>query len=85
MGIFLANVAYLISYGACRVGLVYWILKIFGAQRGVSVGQAFEGLMRPCQLGTATIGGVNLIWWLLATRKFARRYFKGVTLPKKTS
>ena len=69
--------AYLISYGAFRVGLVYWILKIFGAQRGISAREAFGGLMRPCQLGTAMIGGTNLIWWMFATRNFARRYFKG--------
>ena len=42
-----ATVAYLGMYGLCRVYLIYYILRIFGAQQGRSALQAFARLRVP--------------------------------------
>lgn len=72
--ILLLNCAYLLVYGIFRIGAVYWVLAVFGAQTGKSAGEAFMDLRTTCRLGTATIGIANSRWFILSLRKFGRRY-----------
>ena len=69
------TVAYLIVFGTCRVGLVYYILKVFGIQMDISTLQAFQRLRLPCKLGMSSLGLVNTVWLLNATRSFIVREF----------
>jgi TLC domain len=68
-----ATVAYLAMYGVSRVYLIYYILQIFGAQRGHSAMQAFARLRTPCQLGTGAIGVVNSTWLIMGISRFLTR------------
>ncbi len=68
------NVSYLVVYAVCRVYLVYYVVKMFGAQTGQSALEALLKLRSSCQIGTAAIGAANTIWLLMGLRKFARRY-----------
>jgi len=76
------NVAYLIAYVVFRVGLIYWVLRVFGEQTGESALGAFRRLRLACRMGTATIGVMNSVWLGMSVRGFARRYLRG-TPPKK--
>lgn len=80
--IMIANAVYLIMYGIFRVGVVYWILHVFGSQTGHSAIGAFWRLRTTCWLGTSTIGIANLIWFILGLRKFAGRYLTSDKLRK---
>jgi hypothetical protein len=68
-----ANIAYLAMYGLCRVYLIYYILQIFGAQRGLSAMQAFARLRTPCKLGTGTMGVVNSTWLIMSISRLLTR------------
>ena len=68
-----ATVAYLAMYGVCRVYLLYYILRSFGAQRGHSAMQAFARLRLPCKLGTGAMGAVNSTWLLLGIWRLLTR------------
>lgn len=72
-----ANVAYLVAYAVFRVGLVYWVLRLFGEQSGESALGAFGRLRLACRVGTATMGVTNLVWLGMGVRGFARRYLWG--------
>jgi hypothetical protein len=68
-----ATVAYLGMYGLCRVYLIYYILRIFGAQRGHSAMQAFARLRIPCKLGTGTMWLVNSTWLIMGISRLLTR------------
>jgi hypothetical protein len=76
--ILVTTVTYLTMYGLCRVYLIYYILKIFGAQKGRNAVEAFMRLKWHCQLGTGVMGLVNTAWFTMGLSNFTRRYFRGV-------
>ncbi len=67
------TVAYLIAFGVFRVGLIYYILHIFGKQLGISAWDAFRRLRIPCKLGMSGLGLANTAWFFNAVRSFAIR------------
>jgi hypothetical protein len=67
------TVAYLIAFAACRVGLLYSILHIFGKQLDISALEAFRRLRVPCKLAMSSLGLVNTAWFLNALRSFILR------------
>ena len=71
--IMVATMAYLGMYGLCRVYLIYYILKIFGAQRSQSAMQAFARLRIPCKLGTGAMGVVNSAWLIMGISRLLTR------------
>lgn len=78
----MANAGYLLTYGACRVYIVYLVLQVLGSQTGHTALRAFARLRTSCQVGTATIGMANFVWLTLGVRSFVRRYLSS-TVPKK--
>lgn len=72
--ILVTTVAYLVTYGLCRVYLIYQILETFGAQKGRSAAEAFLRLKWHCQLGTGVMGLVNTAWFIMGLIRFTRRY-----------
>ena len=76
--ILVTTVAYLATYGLCRVYLIYYILETFGAQKGRSAVEAFMRLKWHCQLGTGAMGLVNTAWFIMGLSRFTRRYSRGV-------
>jgi hypothetical protein len=76
-GIMLTTVGYLVAFGLCRVYLVYYILEMFGKQKGRSALEAFAGLKWHCQLGTGAMGVVNTGWFFMGVERFVRRYVQG--------
>jgi hypothetical protein len=80
-----ATVAYLATYGLCRVYLIYYILRIVGAQRGHSAIQAFTRLRTPCKLGTGAIGVVNSAWLITGISRFLTRDLRFGTVTQKTN
>ena len=71
-----ASVSYLAIYGLCRVYLIYYILKMFGAQRGHSTVQAFAKLRIPCKLGTGAMSIVNSTWLIMGISRLITRDLK---------
>jgi hypothetical protein len=82
-GIIFTTLAYLVTFGVCRVYLVYYILASFGAQKGRSALEAFVRLKWHCQLGTGAMGIVNSAWFVIGVSKFTRRYVQGDNRYKK--
>jgi hypothetical protein len=64
---------YLVSFAVFRVGLVYYILKVFGEQLHISALDAFLRLRLPCKLGMSSLAVVNTFWLISATRSFLLR------------
>ena len=77
------TVAYLAIYGLCRVYLVYYILNVFGAQKGRNALEAFVKLKWHCQLGTGAMAVVNTAWFIMGVSNFAKRYLSRVSGSKK--
>ena len=71
--IIIASVSYVAMYGLCRVYLIHYILKIFGAQRGQSAAQAFARLRIPCKLGTGAMSVVHSTWLIIGISRFITR------------
>jgi hypothetical protein len=71
------TVAYLIAFATCRVGLLYYILRIFGQQMDISALEAFWWLRVPCKVGMSSLGIVNTAWFLNAVRSFLLRELSG--------
>jgi len=80
--IMITTVVYLTIFGTCRVYLVYYILNVFGAQKGRNAFEAFVKLRWHCQFGTGAIAVVNTAWLILGVSNFAKRYLVGVSLNK---
>ena len=72
--ILLLNCAYLLVYGIFRIGVVYWVLAVFGAQTEKSAEKAFMDLCTTCHLSMTTIGIANSQWFIFSLRKFGRWY-----------
>jgi len=83
--IMITTMAYLNIYGLCRVYLVYYILDVFGAQKGRNAFDAFTKLKWHCQVGMGAMGVVNTAWFLMGVSNFAKRYFNGFSVNKKNS
>ena len=69
----LVTVAYLASYGVCRVGLLWWVVRVFGRERGVGVVEAWGRLRWQCRAGMGTMVAVNLGWWVNGVGRFVGR------------
>jgi hypothetical protein len=70
----LAHVAYLATYGLCRVHLLYWILHVYGLWVDRSALAALASLPWSCQLGIGLIGTTNTLWLLMGMRKVIKQY-----------
>ncbi|KAK5168438.1 uncharacterized protein LTR77_007008 [Saxophila tyrrhenica] len=67
------TVLYLASFAVFRVGLIFWIIKVFATQQRVSFLVGVSRLKLPCKAGTGLITMVN-VWWLLSgLQKFSAR------------
>ena len=78
-----ATFMYLAMYGVCRVYLIYYILRVFGAQRGGSAIDAFSTLRIPCKLGTGTMALVNSAWLVMGISKLLTRELGTVNQARK--
>ena len=67
------TVAYVVAFGTFRVGLIYYILRIFGQQMGISALEAYQSLRMPCKIGTSSLALVNTAWFINAVRSFVVR------------
>lgn len=83
--IMITTVAYLQIYGLCRVYLIYYILQVFGAQKGRNALEAFVKLKWHCQLGVGAMAVTNTTWLIMGISNFAKRYLSGVSGNKKNS
>ena len=83
--IMITTVAYLTTYGLCRVYLVYYILNVFGAQKGRSALEAFVKLKWHCQLGTGVMAVTNTAWFIMGVSNFVKRCLIRVSGNKKNS
>jgi hypothetical protein len=79
------TIAYLAAYGLCRVYLIYYILKVFGAQKDRSAIEAFAKLKWHCQMGTGVMAAVNTVWLVMGVTNFVTRYFGRASGSKKVS
>jgi hypothetical protein len=68
-----ATMVYLGMYGLCRMYLIYYILRIVGAQQGHSAQRAFARLRIPCNLGTGTMWLVNSTWLIMGISRLLTR------------
>jgi hypothetical protein len=75
-----ANFTYLLTYGVCRVYVVYLVLQVLGSQTGHTTLGTFARLRTSCRLGTATIGVANLVWLALGVKKFVTRYLRSAVV-----
>ena len=80
VAIALATVSYLMTYATCRVYLVYYVLKLFGAQRGHSALQTFVRLKWQCQLGSGGMALVNSLWLANGVVSFVRRNLRDLMI-----
>ena len=64
---------YLASYGVARVGLLWWVLRVFGRERGVGVVEAWGRLRWQCRMGMGMMGAVNAGWWVSGVVRFVGR------------
>jgi hypothetical protein len=71
------SAAYLVVYAVVRVGILWWVLGVFGAQMGLTAWRAYAGLRVPCMLGTTAMGMANALWLAMGLRTWARRYLWG--------
>lgn len=83
--IMVITAAYLGIYGLCRVYLVYYILNVFGAQKGRDALETFAKLKWHCQLGTGAMAVVNTAWFIMGVSNFAKRYLTCVSWTKDNS
>ena len=77
--IMITTLVYLGTYGLCRVYLVYYILSVFGAQKGRNAVEAFAKLKWHCQLGTGAMALTNTAWLIMGVSTFVKRYLIGVS------
>ena len=69
----LLTIAYLVAFGTFRVGLVYYILRIFGRQMDISVWETYQRLRVPCKIGTSSLALMNTAWLINSVRSFLVR------------
>lgn len=69
-----ADVGFAVVFFVARVGLVWSILRDYGAWHGWGAWEAYwVGLRVPCKVGTGALLGVNLGWWGVMVRNLGRR------------
>ena len=71
------DAALAVVFGACRVGVVGWVLREYGKFHGVGVWEAFRGQRWICQLGTGALVGVNAAWLGALCKGIVRRMLGG--------
>jgi len=72
------DVLFAAAFFVARVGLVWVVLRDYGAWHGMGAWEAYwQALRVPCQLGTGALLGVNLGWWGILVRNLVRKLRKG--------
>ena len=73
-----AELAYVVMYAVCRVGLVGWVVVRFaGCVEGRGALEGWGSLKWHCQVGTGLLEGVNLWWLAKVGRRFGREWVWG--------
>ncbi|KAG9251104.1 TLC domain-containing protein [Emericellopsis atlantica] len=68
------DAAFLVAFAGVRFGSVAWILRQYGAYHRLGLVDVFGRLRTPCKVGTASLVGLNGVWWLWMCKNFAQRY-----------
>ncbi|PWN87264.1 hypothetical protein FA10DRAFT_269838 [Acaromyces ingoldii] len=64
------------TFFACRIGLIYYMLWLYGVRTNRSVVQSFLSIPVQCKTGTASLLILNTLWWLSMARSTLKRHLK---------
>lgn len=70
------DVLLIVTFAACRFGLLGWVLKAYGDHHHLNAWTAFMKQRMICKTGTGALFGLNAVWLAMLLRNTAKRLLR---------